>query len=130
MIAVLLAAAGALIYGPTAAAGVFASGSSNYIPAAFAASYGGITIGGGYVAIVGTDHDPSSSGSPVQLRWWVEKRPKPVAKPKPGSPEALTSRSNLAAAYQEAGRTAEAIALYEQTLAARERLLGPDHPDT
>ncbi len=32
--------------------------------------------------------------------------------------------------YQKAGRTAEAIPLFEQTLAARERVLGPDHPDT
>jgi len=29
----------------------------------------------------------------------------------------------------EAGRAAEAIGLHEQTLAARERVLGPDHPD-
>ena len=28
------------------------------------------------------------------------------------------------------GRTAEAIALHEQVLAALERVLGPDHPDT
>lgn len=37
---------------------------------------------------------------------------------------------NLAAAYQVAGRTAEAIPLVEATLTDRERLLGPDHPDT
>ena len=29
-----------------------------------------------------------------------------------------------------AGRAAEAIPLHEQTLAAFERVLGPDHPDT
>ena len=29
-----------------------------------------------------------------------------------------------------AGRAAEAIPLHEQTLADRERVLGPDHPDT
>ena len=33
-------------------------------------------------------------------------------------------------AYREAGRTAEAIPLYERTLADRERLLGLDHPNT
>ena len=33
-------------------------------------------------------------------------------------------------AYQAAGRTDEAIALHEQTLAAMERTLGPDHPST
>ena len=48
----------------------------------------------------------------------------------PDHPRTLTSRSILAAAYREAGRTAEAITLQEQTLADRERVLGPDHPDT
>jgi tetratricopeptide (TPR) repeat protein len=43
---------------------------------------------------------------------------------------ALDARSSLAAAYQDAGRVAEAIPLFEQTLAGRERLLGPDDPDT
>jgi tetratricopeptide (TPR) repeat protein len=42
----------------------------------------------------------------------------------------LTSRNNLALAYQAAGRTAEAIALDEVTLKVRESKLGPDHPDT
>jgi tetratricopeptide (TPR) repeat protein len=45
-------------------------------------------------------------------------------------PETLSSRNNLAFAYHAAGRPAEAIPLYEQTLADRERILGPDHPDT
>ena len=40
------------------------------------------------------------------------------------------THSNLALAYREAGRSAEAIPLHERTLADRERLLGPDHPDT
>ena len=43
---------------------------------------------------------------------------------------ALDARNSLAAAYQDAGRVAEAIQLFEQTLAGRERLLGPDDPDT
>ncbi len=42
----------------------------------------------------------------------------------------LASRHNLAVAYQEAGRINEAITLDELPLAARERILGPDHPDT
>jgi len=45
-------------------------------------------------------------------------------------PSILYSRNSLAAAYQEAGRRAEAIALHEQNLAACERTLGADHPDT
>ena len=45
-------------------------------------------------------------------------------------PNTLRSRNNLAAAYQAAGRTAEAIPLYERTLADRERVLGADHPNT
>ena len=43
-------------------------------------------------------------------------------------PDTLTSRNNLATAYVHAGRTAEAIPLHEQVLAAFERVLGPDHP--
>ncbi|MGW5317830.1 tetratricopeptide repeat protein, partial [Nocardia thailandica] len=45
-------------------------------------------------------------------------------------PTTLASRNNLAGAYESAGRLAEAITLYEQTLSDSERLLGPDHPDT
>ncbi len=45
-------------------------------------------------------------------------------------PDTLTSRNNLAGAYQAAGRLGEAIPLFEQTLADRERVLGADHPDT
>jgi Tetratricopeptide repeat len=45
-------------------------------------------------------------------------------------PDTLTSRHNLAGAYQAAGRLEEAIPLYERTLADRERVLGADHPDT
>ena len=48
----------------------------------------------------------------------------------PDHPDTLTSRNNLADAYQSAGRLDRAIPLYEQTLADRERVLGPDHPDT
>jgi tetratricopeptide (TPR) repeat protein len=44
--------------------------------------------------------------------------------------DTLNSRNSLAAAYQAAGRVAEAIPLFEQALIGRERLLGPDHPDT
>ncbi len=45
-------------------------------------------------------------------------------------PDTLTSRNNLAAAYDTAGRLSEAIPLYERTLADRERVLGETHPDT
>jgi hypothetical protein len=45
-------------------------------------------------------------------------------------PDSLTSRNNLATAFQDAGRTGEAITLYERTLDDFERLLGADHPDT
>ena len=41
-----------------------------------------------------------------------------------------TARGNLANAYRDAGRTAEAITLHEQNLADRERVLGADHPYT
>ena len=45
-------------------------------------------------------------------------------------PDTLSSRNNLALAYQAAGRLNDAIPLLEKTLTDRERLLGPDHPDT
>ena len=48
----------------------------------------------------------------------------------PDHPVALTVRSNLAGAYDSAGRFGEAIELFEQVLAERKRLLGADHPDT
>ena len=48
----------------------------------------------------------------------------------PDHPDTLSSQNNLAIAYQEKGRAAEAIRLHEQALAGRERVLGADHPDT
>jgi tetratricopeptide (TPR) repeat protein len=48
----------------------------------------------------------------------------------PGHPDTLASWNNLALAYQEVGRTAEAIRLHERALAGRLRALGPGHPDT
>ena len=48
----------------------------------------------------------------------------------PDHPDTLTSRNNLAAAYQAAGRTDDAIKMHEATLKLFESKLGPDHPDT
>jgi Tetratricopeptide repeat len=45
-------------------------------------------------------------------------------------PDTLTSRNNLAYAYQSAGDLARAILLYETTLADRIRVLGEGHPLT
>jgi tetratricopeptide (TPR) repeat protein len=45
-------------------------------------------------------------------------------------PGTLASRSNLAGAYESAGRLGEAIPLYERTLADCGRVLGADHPQT
>ena len=42
----------------------------------------------------------------------------------------LSSRSNLANAYELAGDLARAVPLLKSTLADRERVLGPDHPHT
>ncbi len=42
-------------------------------------------------------------------------------------PDTLTSRNNLAYAYQSAGDLGRAIPLYLKTLAACERELGQDH---
>jgi tetratricopeptide (TPR) repeat protein len=45
-------------------------------------------------------------------------------------PFTVGTRSNLARAYELAGRLDEAIALHERVLADCQRLLGDDHPDT
>lgn len=47
----------------------------------------------------------------------------------PDHTDTVRSRSNLAIAYQAAGRTGAAIQLHERTLADLERLLRPNHPD-
>src|SRR5207247_1824841 len=47
----------------------------------------------------------------------------------PDHPDTLTAQNNLAVAYQEAGRAAEAIPLFVRSLEALERRLGPDHRD-
>jgi RNA polymerase sigma factor (sigma-70 family) len=48
----------------------------------------------------------------------------------PGHPDTLNARNSLAAAYLAAGRVADAIPLFKQTLVILQRQLGPDHPDT
>ncbi|MFC9243296.1 tetratricopeptide repeat protein, partial [Streptomyces sp. NPDC057136] len=45
-------------------------------------------------------------------------------------PHTLTSRNNLAAAFESAGDLGRAIPLYEAVLAEREQVLGGSHPDT
>ncbi|MFF8727250.1 tetratricopeptide repeat protein, partial [Streptomyces sp. NPDC015171] len=45
-------------------------------------------------------------------------------------PDTLTSRNNLASAYESAGDLGRAIALHEATLAQCEQVLGDTHPDT
>ena len=45
-------------------------------------------------------------------------------------PATLTSRNNLAGAYESAGDLGRAIPLFEQVLADRERVLGADYPQT
>ncbi len=48
----------------------------------------------------------------------------------PDHPDTLNARNSLAAAYQAAGRAADAIPLFEHILVAQQRVLGPKHPDT
>ena len=47
-----------------------------------------------------------------------------------GHVNAVTARDRLAAAYESAGRFADAISVYSTALADRERNQGPEHPDT
>ena len=47
-----------------------------------------------------------------------------------GHADTLFSISNLATAYREAGRFADAMPLYQEALERRRAMLGPDHPDT
>jgi tetratricopeptide (TPR) repeat protein len=48
----------------------------------------------------------------------------------PDHPDTLTSRHNLALAYQDAGQLERAIPLFEAVLADRRRVLGDDHLNT
>jgi len=48
----------------------------------------------------------------------------------PGHQQAVLARDRLAAAYEKAGRMAEAMSVFEAALADRERNLGADHPET
>ncbi|MFJ4621457.1 FxSxx-COOH system tetratricopeptide repeat protein [Streptomyces sp. NPDC088812] len=48
----------------------------------------------------------------------------------PDDPSTLTSRNNLASAYDSAGDFRQALPLYERTLTDSVRVLGEDHPDT
>jgi hypothetical protein len=48
----------------------------------------------------------------------------------PDHPSTLKSMHNLANWYQAVGRPADALKLYQETLALKKTTLGPDHPDT
>jgi tetratricopeptide (TPR) repeat protein len=48
----------------------------------------------------------------------------------PDDPDIIRARNDLARAYRETGRVADAVPLVEQILAARERLFGADHLGT
>ena len=48
----------------------------------------------------------------------------------PHHPGTVAARSNLALAYDQAGRIDEAVGLCEQVVAAREHAVGSDHPST
>jgi hypothetical protein len=48
----------------------------------------------------------------------------------PGDVDALTTRYNLAVAYSEAGRPADAVRILRRTLGDCERYLGAGHPMT
>src|SRR5262249_33428101 len=48
----------------------------------------------------------------------------------PDHPDTLLSMNNLASSYSDLGRHAEALKLYEETLARRKVKLGPGHPST
>jgi tetratricopeptide (TPR) repeat protein len=48
----------------------------------------------------------------------------------PDDPDTIRARNDLARAYRETGRVADAVPLVEQVLSARERLFGADDPRT
>lgn len=48
----------------------------------------------------------------------------------PAHAQAIMARDKLAASYERAGRTGEAMSVFEAALADRERNLGGDHPET
>jgi eukaryotic-like serine/threonine-protein kinase len=48
----------------------------------------------------------------------------------PDHPDTLSTMNQLARSYRALGRNADALKLYEETLALRKVRLGPEHPDT
>jgi hypothetical protein len=73
---------------------------------------------------------PLPAAAPRRPRCTTRPWPTTSEYPARTTPAPWGSPNNLALAYWEAGRAAEALPLFEQTLPDRERVLGPDHPDT
>jgi hypothetical protein len=53
-----------------------------------------------------------------------------LARARTGHPDTARSLHNLATLHRHQGDPAAARPLFERALAIRERVLGPDHPDT
>jgi tetratricopeptide (TPR) repeat protein len=64
------------------------------------------------------------------IAYWRQLSDRSGEFPGAGHAVAMLARDRLVAACEAAGRTAEAITLYERSLTERQRLLGPAHPDT
>ena len=81
------------------------------------------------------DREVHSSGSQLMLvRWLAASRSLDEAEAALDTilseNDKLTGADTVARAYLSAGLLNQAIALFEQNLADRERILGPNHPDT
>ena len=73
---------------------------------------------------------PSPGGSPRRCPSSRRRSPTARRPSGPQHPDTVTARLNVARSLRAAGREPEAIALYEQVLAARERMFGPGHRET
>lgn len=63
----------------------------------------------------------------TQLEWVLSERQQLLGD---DHPETVTSRHNLASAYQTVGRSSDAIQMHERALTDFRRLFGEEHPDT
>jgi tetratricopeptide (TPR) repeat protein len=79
--------------------------------------------------LAGQSLDSAGLADPA-MTYWQEMADTSQAVLGPGHPHTIFALDRLAAAYEACGRHADAVPVYERSLADREHGLGAEHPDT